>query len=58
MLKNKKESRYGDDKPKNCYECKFFGANNLLEGKSTFPSLCEKNLLWFNCKGKKGIKNE
>ena len=56
MLKKKKE-RY-DDKPKNCYECKFFVASNFLEGKSTFPSLCEKNLLWINCKGKKGIKSD
>lgn len=55
----------GDDskpsEPKDCFECGFFGKNgeHLKSGKAHFPSLCEKNLLFFNCKGKQGevIKN-
>ncbi len=45
-------------KPKDCFECVFFGAVNLLLGISSFPSLCQKDLLWFNCKGEKGVKKE
>ncbi len=48
--------------PKDCFECKLFGKNgeHLKSGKAHFPSLCEKDLLFFNCKGKQGevIKNE
>jgi len=43
-------------KPKDCFECRLFGAENLLTGISSFPSLCQKDLLWLNCKGNEGIK--
>ncbi len=45
-------------KPKDCFECKYFGENgeHIISGKAHFPSLCEKDLLWFNCLGNKGIK--
>ncbi|KKN33216.1 hypothetical protein LCGC14_0806110 [marine sediment metagenome] len=44
-------------KPKDCSECRFFGKNgeHLITGKAHFPSLCEKDLLWFICKGNEGI---
>ena len=47
-------------KPKDCSECQYFGANgeHLASGKAHFPSLCEKDLLWFNCKGNDGMKKE
>lgn len=40
-------------RPKDCFECKFFGIISVI---TTFPSLCEKNLLWLGCGGKEGIK--
>ncbi len=45
-------------KPKDCSECRFFGKNgeHLITGKAHFPSLCEKDLLWFICKGNEGVK--
>lgn len=45
-------------KPKDCFECVFFGAENLITGLASFPSLCAKDLLWFKCGGKQGIKEE
>jgi len=52
MLKN--------EKPKDCFECIFFDENgkHLKSGKAHFPSLCEKDLLWFKCGGKYGLKKE
>ena len=46
-----------NNKPKDCYECQFFDENgkHLKSSKAHFPSLCEKNLLFFNCKGKQGL---
>ena len=43
-------------KPEDCFSCEFFGAKgeHLKSGKARFPSLCKKNLLFFNCKGKQG----
>lgn len=43
-------------KPKDCPECVYFGANgeHIKSGKAHFPSLCEKDLMWFQCKGKQG----
>ena len=47
-----------NDKPNSCFECKFFGENgeHIISGKAHFPSLCEKDLLWFKCGGKQGEK--
>lgn len=47
-------------KPIDCSECIYFGENgeHLISGKSHFPSLCEKDLLWFNCKGNEGLKRK
>lgn len=42
-------------KPKSCFECISFGKIGI---ETVFPSLCEKNLLWFKCIGKEGIKGE
>ncbi len=44
-----------EEKPKDCYECQNFGQ---IKGITHFPSLCKKNLLWFDCGGKEGIKKE
>ncbi len=38
-------------KPKDCFECENFGE---IVGVTHFPSLCKKNLLWFDCGGKEG----
>ena len=45
-----------EKRPRDCFECKFFGKNgeHIKSGKAHFPSLCEKNLLFFKCKGKQG----
>jgi hypothetical protein len=45
-------------KPKDCFECIYFeeDGEHLRSGKSHFPSLCEKDLLWISCKGNEGIK--
>lgn len=45
----------GVEKPEDCFECESFGKISV---KTVFPSLCEKNLLWFQCVGKKGIKHQ
>lgn len=47
-----------NEKPKDCSECVYFDAygKHIISGKAHFPSLCEKDLLWFDCKGKEGLK--
>ena len=47
-----------NERPKDCFECVFFGKNgeHLISGKAHFPSLCEKDLLFFKCRGKQGVK--
>lgn len=44
-----------EKKPVDCFKCGYFGVEHLLSGKAQFPSLCEKNRLWFECKGKYGV---
>ena len=46
------------EKPKSCFECIYFGKDgeHLKSGKSHFPSLCEKDLLWIGCRGREGTK--
>lgn len=47
-------------KPKDCPDCVYFGTNgeHIISGKAHFPSLCEKDLMWFQCNGKQGVKND
>ena len=43
-VKKKMES----EKPKDCFECVYFDTYG--------KHICEKDLLWFNCRGKEGEK--
>ncbi len=56
--KIKEKNMLKNEKPKDCFECVFFGEDgeHLIGGRAHFPSLCEKDLLWFKCGGKYGLK--
>lgn len=43
------------EKPISCFECEYFGVISEI---TVFPSLCEKNWLWFDCHGNYGVKKE
>ncbi len=47
-----------EEKPDDCFHCTLFGSINILTGKANLPSLCSKNLLWFQCGGKEGTLNK
>jgi len=58
-IKDKEELKTcEEEKPKDCFECVYFGENgeHILSGKAHFPSLCEKDWLWFNCNGEYGVR--
>ncbi len=42
-------------KPKDCGECAHFG---IISVSTIFPSLCERNYLWFQCGGNFGYIKE
>ncbi|KKN53360.1 hypothetical protein LCGC14_0603300 [marine sediment metagenome] len=47
-----------EEKPDDCFHCTLFGAINILTGEANLPSLCSKNLLWFQCVGREGTLNK